>query len=142
MTPFDRAWVLLKAPFISPADLPNYAHQGALAAANPQDFDNDWWVDDPNDPTAYGFHHVTDEGIRIPAFEVREDMRGKGYGEEALRQFIEEALRDPYAGKEGRAEIAGVIPPSASFWDKMLQQGIIDFWDAEDWSDERWGDED
>ena len=126
-TPFDQVWALLKMPFVSPDDLPDYAHEGVLGSAHPSDHKrDDWWVDDPEDPKAYGIHHIGERGeLMIPQFEVREDARGKGYGREALARFIVEALRRERMHRDSPVRADGVIPSSVGFWDKMMEEDIV-----------------
>ena len=127
MTAFDQAWVVTKMPFVSPDDLPDYAHQGVLGSAHDSDYErDDWWVDDSKDPKAYGIHHINDYGeLIIPQFEVREDARGKGYGRQALARFIVESLRHERMHKDSPVRADGVIPSSVGFWDKMMEEGIV-----------------
>ncbi len=125
---FSIAWNVAKMPFVSPDDLPDYAHEGVLGSAHPSDHKrDDWWVDDPEDPKAYGIHHIGDRGeLIIPQFEVREDARGEGYGREALARFIVEALLHERMHKDSPVRADGVIPSSSGFWDKMMEEGIVE----------------
>ena len=149
MTPFDQAWAVLKMPFVPPSDLPDYVHHGIafghLDSDQSEEYErDDWWVDDPKDPKAYGIHNRTDGGwtydpamsneeywnqsdevLLIPQFEVRQDVRGTGYGREALTRFIAEALRHENMPENSRVRAQEVIPSSKGFWDKMMEENIV-----------------
>jgi RimJ/RimL family protein N-acetyltransferase len=135
MSAFDQAFSLLKMPFVSPDEIPEEAWAGVLGSVSDREQQNrdDFWVDDEEDPTAWGLHRLADYktgggqhiGAHIPFFEIHPSMRGKGKGREALMQMIAEIREHENMKPDSKVMAEGVIPSSKGFWERMYEDEII-----------------
>ena len=135
--PPDKLRIVRKMPFVSPDQIPEVAWAGVLGSVHPYEREKrDFWVDNIEDPDAWGMHRNRDYrtgdgthiGAEIPFFEIHPSIRGKGRGREALIQYIRELKQLP-EGENMRPSSkvipTGVIPSSRGFWERMYEDGII-----------------
>ena len=133
MTAFETAWALLKMPFVSADEIPEVAWAGVLGSVHPYErAKRDFWVDNIEDPDAWGMHRNRDYrtgdgthiGAEIPFFEIHPSIRGKGRGREALIQYIRELKQLPEGENmrpSSKVMATAVIPSSRGFGKECMK---------------------
>ena len=129
----DRAWGIMKAPFVDWEDMPEKAKQGDVWSYGRHSQEGEHWVDNLKNPKAWAKHtfdskrrgHMKNDQMDIHFFEVDEPHRGNRYGQEALAQLMVEQMERNKEGLFPDIQARGVVPKSKSFWERMIDEGLI-----------------
>ena len=117
---------ILKNPILEGDDIPNIADRRYTLASNmanhKQYAGGIVWESKDMEARGYAFKWVSEDipYWLITVFEVLD--KGKGKGEEYLKEFISDLkAKEPIS-----IWVVTVLEDSSSFWERMLQIGIID----------------
>ena len=152
MTAFDRAWDVVKMPVWTvdtmdddfpeedPERFPRVmAEPGVRMGSDANIGMNRTWESKEGDARGHARIRFDEDDVpshAITEFEIATDQRGKGLARERLRQFIQE-LKDhderwwkdvdvDLQDLPGLTHVVGSEEDTAAFWDKMVEEGILD----------------
>ena len=138
MNPFNRAWAFLKAPIYERIERSNdyepysdsLGHDDRFTMLRNLEEMRKPLLWQSKDGNARGTFYANDfhNSMEIDNFELNSDAKKKGKARQHLQDFIDEGK--DYAIEQGYAlpgtHVTNVAPQSAGFWDKLVDEGMID----------------